>query len=320
MKKKDFLKIWIISMVCMLISVGVKAQMTAMLPSGLNVRAEVDRVANQAYETDVDDVTRNGDIKQNMHANLNMNYTFVLHPAIRIGAGVRYDYLNETLDDVPVSGMEWGREHHTLRPMANIMLLGKIKNTPLMIYGHFGMDKSEWAFERFSGIVAGAAILKASREEMLAVGMIGIFNRTSRIPCFPVAMYRRVYNKNWTLNLMYPFLGMQYNVSPKQSIAAGFTVVSHNYWLKPEVDGMPEKVLFSRSLLRTGLNYDWDVAPAVRLTAQAGWEYTMRGTIFSADGRHRLYEMNHPSGLYAHLGVSYSPSRAKAKQMLNQRK
>lgn len=299
---------------------GAKAQMSAMLPSGFNIRAEVDRAANQSYKIEDNDLTSAGDIKQNVHANLNVNYTHVFHPAIRLGMGVRYDYTNETLDDVPVEGMEWGREHHTVRPMMNLMLLGKIKDTPLMIYGHMSFDKSEWAFERVSGLVAGAAILKASREEMLAVGAIGVFNSASRMPCFPVAMYRRVYSPRWTLNLVYPFLGMQYNASPKHAISGGFTVVSNSYWVKADVEGMPERVNYRRSMLRTGINYDWDIAPALRFTAQAGWEYTMRGALYSTSGNRILYEMNHPSGMYAHIGMLYSPSRAKALKALMQKR
>lgn len=295
----------------LLVCAGAKAQMSAMLPNGFNMRAEVDRAADQSYKMDIGDITSIGDIKQNLHANVNVNYTYVFHPAIRLGMGVRYDYTNETLDDVPVAGMEWGREHHTIRPMMNLMLLGKIKNTPLMIFGHVSADRSEWAFERMSGLVAGAAILKASREEVLAVGAIGIFNSASRMPCFPIAMYRRVYNPRWTLNLMYPFLGMQYTPSPKHAISAGFTVMSNSYWVKANVDGLPERVNYRRSMLRTGLNYDCDIVPAVRFTAQAGWEYTMRGALYSTSGNRILYEMNHPNGPYAHVGVSYAPSRKK---------
>lgn len=56
--------------------------------------------------------------------------------------------------------------------------------------------------------------------------------------------------------------------------------------------------------LSMGLNYDLKLSKECSLTAQAGWEYTMRARMFHRNGHHERLDFGHPNGLYARMAVN----------------
>lgn len=279
------------------------------LPIGLNVKAEVLSSVPEHYTLkgmDGDQIA-SGDLKDNLRARLNAGYTMPLSKSLMIGLSARYEFNNEELTGLPMEHVARHDVHHRVKAAMNVMYRTKLWDKTLIGFVNIGEDFSQWGGERFSGFGAAVLMLKATHETQFGIGALVLLNTTSKIPFFIAPMYRHVFSPKWTLNLNYPFFGMQYTPSQKQNLAVGFTIDTDYYWVHPDNEDLPKTAFFRRSLLKTGLNYNYKIAKGLTFTAQTGWEYTMAGGLYTANGRHQLMKMNHPNGVYAHIGISINP-------------
>lgn len=282
------------------------------LPLGWNIKAEVNSSASQSYTMKHRDGEKwaTGNCGEDVRTRVNAGYSFKAARPLTLGLSARYEYVDEHVSNIPAAQIAWRDNHHTFRANVNAMFQSRLWGKPFVGLAYVGTDFSRWGAERVSGIGAALLMLKATRETQFGLGGLLLVNTTSSIPFIPIAVYRHVFSPRWTLNLNYPFYSMQYTPSPRHAIGAGFTVDTYGYWLRPDDKDIPRTVFYRRSLLKTGLNYDWHITPQLSLTAQGGWEYTMNGGIYTANGRHQLYEFGkHPSGTYLHLGLSFRPGK-----------
>lgn len=279
------------------------------IPIGLNVQTELNHSAAQSYTLKNDDGERiaHGDLKENLRAKFTVGYMMPVSRKLMVGLSANYIYNNEHLSGLADDDLPLDDNHHSFKAATNIIFRGTLWEKPLVVFANIGVDASQWGVERVSGIGAALLMLKATKETQLGIGPLVMLNTTSRVPFLFVATYRHVYSPRWTLNINYPFFGMQYTPSEKHTIAGGFAFDTDYYWVRPDMKELPKTVFFRRSLLRTGINYNVLLSPTLTVTGQAGWEYTMAGGLYTANGRHLIHDLNHPNGPYAHLRVSFRP-------------
>lgn len=305
-------RIAIMSVFALLPFVAMRAQQ---LPLGWNIKAEFNNSASQRYTMKHPDGGNwtSGNCGEDFRARINAGYSFKVARPLTLGVSARYEYVDEHVSNIPSHQIAWRDKHNTFRANFNAMFQSRLWGKPLIGLVYASTDFSRWGAERVSGIGAALLMLKTTRETQFGVGGLLLVNTTSSIPFIPIASYRHVFSPKWTLNLNYPFYSMQYSFSPQHILGAGFTVDTYGFWLRPDDKEMPRTVFYRRSLLKTGLNYDWHITPQISLVAQGGWEYTMNGGLYTASGRHHLYEFGkHPSGAYMHLGVSIRPGKKPA--------
>lgn len=295
-------------------SVAAEAQM---MPIGLNLQAETNNSAPQHYTLETTDKERiaSGDLKENIRAKFNVGYMMPVSKKLMLGISGHYDYNNEHLTGISDDDLPIDDNHHSFKAGTNVMYRSTLWNKPLVVFANIGMDFSQWGMERVSGVSAALLMLKATPETQLGIGPLVMLNTTSRLPFLFVATYRHVYSPRWTLNINYPFFGMQYTPSKKHTIAGGFAFDTDYYWVQPDKEDLPKTTFFRRSLLRTGINYDVHLSPTLTFTAQTGWEYTMAGGLYTDNGRHLIHDLNHPSGPYAHLRLSFRPETKLTKKI-----
>lgn len=287
------------------------------LPIGFHLQTELLSSLPEHYTLNMKggEQVASGDIKDNLRARINAGYTQPLSRKLMVGLAGRYEYNNEELTGLANEHVERSDNHHRMKASMNVMYNTRLWNKPLIAFVNGGIDFSQWGAERFSVFGAAVLMLKATRETQFGVGALVMLNTTSRLPFIPIATYRHTFSPKWTLNLNYPFLGMQYTPSQKHTLAMGFTVDTDYYWVHPDNENLPETAFFRRSLLKTGFNYNCKLSPTLTFTAQTGWEYTMVGGLYTANGRHQLMEMNHPNGMYAHIGISFRPKNKYSRMM-----
>lgn len=246
-----------------------------------------------------------GSMHENMKASLNASRTFVVNRQLSLGANAGYRFYDYDFDfdDVPV--LDMGNSHHSFRVGGNAMYRTRLFGKTLMLMGNVTLESSEWGLERITGMGMAMFMLKYSRDEMLGVGLIGLANTTSDVPFFPMAFYRKVFSPQWALNLSYPFFGMQYTIGSKHIVAAGFTFSNDRFWFKPGAAGLPEVMMFNRSTVRTGLNYDCRLADGLVMTVQTGWEFAMKSRIYRRNGHHECFDFGNTNGVYAKVGMAY---------------
>ncbi|MBR2017919.1 MAG: hypothetical protein IKA00_11645 [Prevotella sp.] len=275
------------------------------IPAGWKIDAAVEAAYNQDIDITANDIDMTkGSMHRKMKAMINASRTFVIDRHLSMGLSAGYRFYDFDFDFDNASAIDMGGKYHTLRLGGNALYNTMLWNRPLVIMGNMSIEGGKWGLERISGIGVAMLMLKATREEMLGVGLIGLINSTSDFPIFPMAIYRKVYSPQWILNLNHPFFSLQYVHDDKQTLMAGFAFENERFWLKPSLEGLPEVTLFNRSVVRTGLNYDLKLSKECSLTAQTGWEYTMRARMFHRNGHHERLDFGHPNGLYARMAVN----------------
>lgn len=251
------------------------------------------------------DATSDGDIHKNMKAAIDASRTFALSKQLTLGLSAGYRFYNFDFNLNEANAIDMGENHHAVRVGGNMIYNTTLWKKPLIVMGNMTIEGGKWGMERISGIGAAMLMLKTSREEVLGLGLVGLANSTSDIPIFPMAFYRKVFSPQWVLNINHPFFGMQYLYDEKQTIMGGFAFENERFWLEPSVSDMPKVTMFNRSIMRTGINYEYKISKETTLTAQAGWEYTMRARMYHRNGHHEMLDFGNPNGLYAKVAFTY---------------
>lgn len=274
---------------------------------GWKIEAAIETSSKQNIEmtTNGGEAIGTGSVRKNMKAAIDASKTFALNKRLMMGVSGGYRFYDFDFNFNDGCAMDMGSSHHTVRIGGNMIYNTMLWNKPLVLMGNMTIEGGKWGMERVSGIGAAMLMLKTSREEMLGVGLVGLVNSTSDIPIFPMAFYRKVFSPQWVLNISHPFFSMQYLYDEKQTLMAGFAFENERFWLKPSLADMPEVTLFNRSIMRTGLNYDYKLSKDATLTAQAGWEYTMRARMYRRNGHNELLDFGNPNGLYARVAFVY---------------
>lgn len=282
-------------------------EMCAQQYAGVSVSAGATGSFSEAYSLEHDDaaLSAKGDIKSSLRAYTSVGYGFKLGRFVNMNLLARYEYCDELLG---LRGCDWGNEHHVFKGRATFMSGALLWKRPLILMASLGAEAGEWGVERVNFMALAILMIKRTPTVQFGLAAIGMVNTASSIPFFIVPTYRRVLSPLWTLNLNYPFMGMQFTPSPMHTLSAGFTVDNYGYWLRTGLSHLPRTVYYRRSLFKLGLNYDIRPASGLSVTAQAGWQFTQQGGIYSAGGGRHIYEMDGANGMYLHLNFVYRPS------------
>lgn len=286
------------------------------MPIGLSIQAEATKTGSENYSlTNDGEPVASGKLKEDIRAKLTVGYMMPVSRKLTLGLSAYYDYNNEHLSGITDAGMMFNDNHHSFKGNLNVMYRTTLWKKTLMMFSTIGLDASQWGFERVSGVGAALLMLKMTKDTQLGIGPLVLINTGSRLPALFVIIYRHVFSPHWTLNLNHPFFSMQYTPSPKHTISGGFAFTNDYYWLQPAKEDLPKTVFFRRSLVRSGINYDFKISPTLTFSAQGGWEYTMRGGLYSANGREQIYDLNHPHGPYACMRLSFNPETKLTKKI-----
>lgn len=296
---------YIVSVFLFIACVTISAQT---MPLGWHVKAEALTGTSQDYNLKTRDgkPVASGSARENIASGLNVGYAFKLKENLNLQFAGKYNYSSYSMSGLPTD-IKWNTYNHNFQASVNAMYTTRAFGKPLVAFVNVNADASQWGVERVSGVGAAILMLKANRTTQFGLGGIVLVNTTSRIPFFVIPTYRHVFSPRWTINLNYPFFAMQYTPDKRNTIGAGFTIDTYKSWQRPGSSALPKTVFCRKSLFKTGLNYDCKLSESLTLMAQAGWEYTMKGGVYTANGRHLIYDLNHQKGLYLHAGVTFRP-------------
>jgi len=276
------------------------------LKDGWHATAEVSTASEQSYRMKLKDMNRefDMDLQAKLKTRLHAGYSKKLNDALTVGWDVNHDFYNFSAKTHGQSVLG-DDSHHNFGASANALYRTQLWQKPFVVMGNLKIEASEYGLERFSGVGMGMIMLKATKEETLGVGVLTLINHTMQVPFIPFAMWRKQIDDRWTVNLNYPFYSMQYalDTEKRHTLMGGFTFDADHFWIKAPQNYDNRVLLFRRSLLKTGINYEYKINKNITLNAQTGWEYTMRAAIYSRHGGSEKATFNHPSGIYAMMNL-----------------
>ena len=171
------------------------------------------------------------------------------------------------------------------------------------------MLNSEWGqggFCRVSGIALGMFMLRADRRTQFGLGALVLLNTNSRIPAFPVFMYRHSFNDKWRINLYGGIFGVDYTPTHNDLFALGADVDVKSFCFRPKDERLPKKARFSSASVRPMLKYRRRLLPNLYLDLQGGVALKMSCRVTGATGTHKYLDCNRKPSPFIQAGVSYA--------------
>lgn len=292
--------------ICMMASMSlmtVHAQLT-MPQNKLNIQADLSLRPGSDYH-----ITKDGTRVEEGHSDLftkagfHVSAPFYAKGATRFMASVRYTHIHQPYNP-DMRAVNYGfvnAAHHqfagNVTGMTRLQLWGK----PLMLVGIAGADFSQYGYERWTLMGTAILMLKQTRKTQFGVGLVGLVNTFSRIPVFPMLTYRHMFNPQWTLNLVVPKFQMEYTPTKSDTFTFGASIDTDHYYIRPESEGLPKNVRYTRSNINVGPGYAHKFPANFTLTAEAGAQFVMTNRVYKKGSNHVLATMHEKTAPYCRI-------------------
>lgn len=244
--------------------------------------------------------------------NARVSYEFVKHRFVTLSGNLKYssvstDFRPADFDrqynpgDIDINGTHvMGQIGMTATAYA------LVAGQPVM---GLGMINSEWGkggFNRLSAAVMGILMLKADRMTQFGVGLMGMVNTTSKMPVFPVFVYRHRFNDRWLLNLYGSLLGFDYFPGRDDVISIGADVDVKSFYFRPHSEGLPETCRYTQTNFRPMLKYRHRLVRDLYFDAQAGYAINMRTRVNGVNGTREYIVISQKPHPFVQASFSYS--------------
>lgn len=202
---------------------------------------------------------------------------------------------------------------HYVKSTATYSHFTSIFGKLLVLNGSLILDGSQKNFERLKPMASAFLVLKKTEDVRMSVGIIGVFDPTSRTPVFPIVTYTRNLENNWRLDFIFPQrILLQTRLLRNGRFSVGTELNGSSFYIRSRnIVDFANKFEFRQTELRTGASYEYLLNKSIVLSAKAGIlnpisaRLSERGQPFHDD----QYLMNLKSGAsgYVNLGISFNP-------------
>jgi len=139
------------------------------------------------------------------------------------------------------------------------------------IYGA-GMDDLDWDAANVPFVVGGTYIYSPDLQFVLGVGV----DVNRKYVVAPGGGVRWKMASQWVLNAVMPTPRLEFSMNPQVTLFGGAVIKSQTYRMSDDLGtaaGQPEldRAVLTYTEIRTGVGFDWKIAPAITLTAEAGY-------------------------------------------------
>lgn len=182
----------------------------------------------------------------------------------------------------------------------------RLFSKPFMCMAMLTTEWYEKGFGRVSGIAMGLFMLRNSRETQFGIGPLVMICTNSKIPAFPVFMYRHHLNNRWLVSLYGGMFGVEYTPTQKDMLSFGADIDVKAFYFRPGIHTLPRKCRFSSTSCRPSVKYKRCLAPNLYFEAQTGISLKMSCRLTGATGTTEYADCNQKISPFIQAGVSYS--------------
>lgn len=183
----------------------------------------------------------------------------------------------------------------------------------LPLFGHplalFAVGNAEWSshcFGRVSGLIAGVYLFKLTEDTQIGAGPLFMINTASKIPVFPVFVFRHKFSEQLALNLYGGLFGVEFKPTANDKFVFGADLDVRSFYFKPDTEGLPDKCRFTMTLFRPNLKYERRLYRNFYGSVQAGVAFKLSGRVTAATGSKRYIDFSERPALFLKASVSYS--------------
>jgi hypothetical protein len=139
------------------------------------------------------------------------------------------------------------------------------------LYGA-GMDDLEWEDANLPFVIGGTYIYSPNLQFVLGIGV----DVNRKYPVLPGGGIRWKFATQWVLNAVLPTPRLEYELNRQFTLYTGAVIKDETFRMSDRfgtAGGQPQlnRAVFNYTEVRTGIGFDWKIAPALTLTAEGGY-------------------------------------------------
>lgn len=244
--------------------------------------------------------------------NARVSYEFLKKKRFTLSGNLRYNSVtvnfnqsdldkNFNPDDIDLNGIQT-MEQIGITATTNALLFGK----PVMALGMLNSEWGKGGFNRISVTIMAMFMLRANRDTQFGIGVLGMINTTSKVPVFPVFVYRHRFNKMWLLNLYGGMFGVDYTPTQNDLISIGADIDVKSFYFRPSVNDLPKTCRYTQTKFRPMLKYRRRLIPNLYFDVQGGYAINMNSRVNGVNGTKEYIEISQKPHPFLQISMSYS--------------
>ncbi|MGN1265672.1 MAG: hypothetical protein ACI4UL_07630 [Muribaculaceae bacterium] len=244
--------------------------------------------------------------------NARVSYQFLKTKHYSLSGNFRYNSITTDFDatdfdkdfnpnEININGNQT-MEQIGLTATASTTLFGKHLTAMAMVNSEWG----EGGFNRVSATAMAMMLLRQNRATQFGIGVLGMVNTTSKVPVFPVFVYRHRFSDKWLINIYGGMFGVDYTPSPKSLISAGADIDVKSFYFQPATAGLPFTCRYTQTNFRPMLKYRHLLKQHLYFDVQAGVAINMSSRVNGVNGTKEYIDISQKPHPFVQLSFSYS--------------
>ncbi len=231
---------------------------------------------------------------------------------LTVSANAKYNSVKVDFADVDLSN-GYSPEAIGMNDIHIMAQLGATLTARTKLFGKpfmgIAMINTEWGvggFDRISGTIMGAIMLRANRNTQFGIGPLVMINTTSKIPAFLVFIYRHRFNEKLALNLYGGIFGLDYNPNKNNLLSVGADIDVKGFYFKPHNENLPEICRFTYTTFRPMVKYRIRLKENFYFDVQGGVAIKMSCRVNGKNGTIKYFDCNQKNSPFIQASISYS--------------
>lgn len=190
---------------------------------------------------------------------------------------------------------------------------------PLIASANVTVDGWDRGWGKVQGRFSATMVVRRTAATVFTAGVMGmtLFNT---MPVMPVISYwHRFANPDLSIEITMPsqfYVRYQYG---HQRISAGASMSADNFYLRPNIEGVPAVCYYSEAVLRPEVNYEYIISRHFYISVRAGASMVMKGGLYTKNRKgvkvtaddgstesQPLVQQSRPVTPFFSVGLSYS--------------
>lgn len=251
-----------------------------------------------------------GDVLDSFNARV--SYEFVSKRFLTLSANFKHNSVNTDFgrDDL---GEAYDPEAIGLNDTQTMQQIGLTATAGARLAGRpvrvLALLNSEWGkggFNRVTATLTGLIMVRATRSTQFGVGVLGMINTTSKVPVFPVFVYRHRFNDRWAVNLYGAMMGFDFTPTRTDMVSVGADINVKSFYFRPHAVGLPSTCRYTQTDFRPMLKYRRRLMHCLYLDAMAGYAVNMKTRVNGVNGTKEYITISRRPAPFVQASVSYS--------------
>ena len=150
-------------------------------------------------------------------------------------------------------------------------------NKPLALSAAVKADGWDKGLEKIQGTLSAVVVFKHTERTTFTAGIMGM-TLFSSIPIMPIVSYWHRFNiPNLSVDITFPSqFYLRYQLH-NHRFSAGASMTSDNFYMRPNIENIPETCYFSEANLNPEISYEYIINKHIYIVARAGVSMVMMG-------------------------------------------